>query len=177
MKPATLLCLGFMMAYTDMAQAAPLDSKVLEEAKDFLKKHLHYYNTGNIGLAKLYSKDAEIALTITKQNNHTINTVLSGQAWIQRLREAWGSGRAANEAIELHNVTINGDGASLDITAQRYSKTRCYWDNNYKISITKNGLPSYRIIKETALINHNNLCPQPSLEEFLINQNIQVAPP
>ena len=177
MKAATLL-LGLMMSYTHIAQATPIDSKVLEEAKDFLKKHLQYYNTGNMELAKLYSNDAEIALTITKQNNHTINTVMRGQAWIQRLREAWGSGRATNEALELHNVTINSNSNStnLDITAQRYSKTRCYWDNNYKLSITKNGFPDYRIIKETALINQNNLCPQPSLEEFLINQNIQVAP-
>jgi len=176
MKPATLLCLGFMMVCMDMAQAVPLDNKVLEEAKDFLKKHLQYYSTGNIELAKLYSNDAEIALTITKQNNLTINTVMRGQAWIQRLREAWGSGRAMNEALELHNVTINGNGTNLNITAQRYSKIRCYWDNDYKLSITKNGFPSYRIIKETVLINHNNLCPQPSLDEFLINQNIQVAP-
>lgn len=177
MKTASLLCLGFLMVFTDMAQAVQLDNKVLEEAKDFLKKHLQYYNTGNIELAKLYNNDAEINLTITKQNNQTINTVMRGQAWIQRLRDAWGSGRAANEALELHNVTINGDGQNLDITAQRYSKTRCYWDNNYKLAITKNSFPSYRIIKETALINHNNLCPQPSLEEFLIKQNIQVTPP
>lgn len=175
MKAATLL-LGLMMSYTHIAQATPLDNKVLEEVKDFLKKHLQYYNTGNIELAKLYNNDAEINLTITKQNNHTINTVLSGQEWIQRLREAWGSGRTTNEALELHNVTINDNDTNLDITAQRYSKTRCYWDNSYKLSITKNSLPSYRIIKETVLINHNNLCPQPSLEEFLINQKIQVAP-
>lgn len=175
MKAAALL-LGSMIAYTHIAQATPLDNKVLEEVKVFLKKHLQYYNTENIELAKLYSKDAGIALTITKQNNQTINTVMRGQSWIQRLREAWGNGRATNEALELHNVTINGNGTNLDITAQRYSKTRCYWDNNYKMSITKNGFPDYRIIKETAFINHNNLCPQPSLEEFLINQNIQVAP-
>jgi hypothetical protein len=175
MKAAALL-LGLMIAYTHIAQATPLDNKVLEEAKDFLKKHLQYYSTGNIELAKLYNNDAEITLTITKQNNQTITTVMRGQSWIQRLRDAWGSGRATNETLELHNVTINGDGPNLDITAQRYSKTRCNWDNNYKLSITKNGFPDYRIIKETALINHNNLCPQPSLEEFLINQNIQVAP-
>lgn len=159
-----------------MAQAAPLDGKALDDAKGFLKKYLNHYNTGDAALAQLYQDDAGINLTVVNQNNQTTRRVLNGKTWVRLLLESWGSDRTAKETFELHRVTIGGNGPVLEVTGQRYSKTRCYWDNNYKMAIAKNGTQNYRITRETALINHNNLCPQPSLEEFLINQNIRVAP-
>lgn len=158
------------------AQSAILDNATLEAAKMFLRQHLKYYNTANSEFLKHYNVDAEINLTIIKPQEQPKQTALRGSTWTRLVREAWGVNNSPNETIELHNVNITGNGQTLEIVAQRFSKSRCYWDNDYQMTLQKDGLGQYKITQETLLINHNNLCPPPSLEEYLINQNIQVVP-
>jgi hypothetical protein len=59
------------------------------------------------------------------------------------LRESWISGKSVVEPVELHNVRIQGNGANLEIAAQRYSQSRCYWDTNYNMVITKDAAGHY----------------------------------
>lgn len=158
------------------AQSATLDNATLESAKAFLKNHLEYYNTANSEFLKHYNVDAEINLTVIKPQDQPKQTALRGSTWTRLVREAWGAKNSPNETIELHNVNITGNGQGLEVVAQRFSKSRCYWDNDYTMTLQKDGLGQYKITRETILINHNNLCPPPSLEEYLINQNIQVVP-
>lgn len=177
MTPTALLAFCVIAAYAGMAQAATLDTQAREEATAFLKKHLQYYNTANREIVKLYRDDADIRLTITQANNQTTQRVMNGKTWLRVLLESWESGRSAPEHNQLHHVTLSGNGPVLEVAAQRYSKARCYWDNHYQLSIEKTaGVPGYQITKETAWINHNNRCPQPRLQDFLFNQQVQVVP-
>jgi hypothetical protein len=174
MKRTIFIALFLMCSH---GAAAQLDKKLADDAKEFLKKYLQYNNTGNIELANLYSPEAEITLSINKQYGQTKQTKLNGQTWAKLLRDALGGGQATAELLEFHNVSVSGNGENLEITAQRYSTSRCYFDNDYKIVITKDARPAYRIIKETIYINHNNLCQPADNGGFSVNQHIQLNQP
>jgi hypothetical protein len=160
-----LLCL-------QMANATELDKQLVLDAKRFLTAYLKYTNTRNIDLLKLYSDDATIKVTVITLDRATKVTDFSGQAWKQLLRETWYNGQPAVEPVELHNVSIQGNGTSLEVSAQRYSQTRCYWDNNYKVTFAKNDRGEYQIINETLTIDHKNQCQTP--DTLTINQAIKI---
>jgi hypothetical protein len=88
------------------------------------------------------------------------------------LRESWISGKSVVEPVELHNVRIQGNGANLEIAAQRYSQNRCYWDTNYNMVITKDATGHYQIIKENRTIDHKNQCP--ILDSLTIKQDVKI---
>lgn len=144
-----------------------------ENAKAFLKKYMEYFNANNSQLANLYADDAEVYMTVDKDKGQAKKSKLSGRLWKQVLRDYWALGRTAKETIELRNITVAASSGLLEITADRYSKTRCYWDKGYSLTL-KAIDKEYRIIKEQAYSNLTNQCPPPTLEEYLINQNIEV---
>ena len=165
-----LACL--LLLCSQMANATELDKQLVLDAKHFLTAYLNYTNTRNIDLIKLYSDDATIKVTVTTLNRATKETTFSGQAWKRLLRESWYSGQTAVEPVELHNVSIQGNGTDLEVSAQRYSQTRCYWDNNYLVTFTKNETREYQIINETLYIDHKNQCQTP--DTLTINQDIKI---
>ena len=166
-KVAWLLLLG-----SQMANATELDKQLVLDAKHFLTAYLNDTNTRNIDLLKLYSDGAIIKVTVITLDRATKETTFSGQAWKRLLRESWYSGQPAVEPIELHNVSIQDNGTSLEVSAQRYSQIRCYWDNNYKVTFAKNDTSEYQIINETLYIDHKNQCQAP--DSLTINQNIKI---
>ena len=165
-----LACL--LLLCSQMANATELDKQLVLDAKHFLTAYLNYTNTRNIDLIKLYSDDATIKVTVTTLDRATKETTFSGQAWKRLLRESWYSGQPAVEPVELHNVSIQGNGTSLEVSAQRYSQIRCYWDNNYKVTFAKSDTGEYQIINETLYIDHKNQCQTP--DTLTINQDIKI---
>ncbi len=161
-----------LLLCSQMANATELDKQLVLNVKDFLTAYLNYTNTRNINLLKLYSDDAIIKVTVTTLDRATKETTFSGQAWKQLLREYWYSDQPAIESVELHNVNIQGNEASLEVSAQRYSQIRCYWDNNYKVTFAKNETREYQIINETLYIDHKNQCQTP--DTLTINQDIKI---
>ena len=166
-KVAWLLLLG-----SQIANATELDKQLVLDAKHFLTAYLNDTNTRNIDLLKLYSDGAIIKVTVITLDRATKETTFSGQAWKRLLRESWYSGQPAVEPIELHNVSIQDNGTSLEVSAQRYSQIRCYWDNNYKVTFAKNETSEYQIINETIYIDHKNQCQEP--DSLTINQDIKI---
>ena len=162
----------FLLLCSQMANGTELDKQLVLDAKHFLNQYLKYTNTGNINLLKLYSDAATIKVTVTTLDRATQVTDLSGQAWKRLLRESWYSGQPAVESVELRNVTLQGNGTSLEVSAQRYAQKRCYWDTNYNMVITKNDTGEYQIIKETLTIDHKNQCQTP--DSLTINQNVKI---
>ena len=166
-KVACLLLLG-----SRMANGTELDKQLVLDAKHFLNQYLKYTNTGNIDLLKLYSDAATIKVTVTTLDRATKVTDFSGQAWKRLLRESWYSGQPAVESVELRNVTLQDNGTSLEVSAQRYAQKRCYWDTNYTMVITKNDTGEYQVIKETLTIDHKNQCQ--TSDSLTINQNVKI---
>ena len=161
-----------LLLCSQMANATELDKQLVLNAKHFLTAYLKYTNTRNIDLLKLYSDGATIKVTVTTLDRAIKETDLSGQAWKRLLRETWYSGQPAVEPVELHNVSIQGNGTNLEVSAQRYSQIRCYWDNNYKATFVKNNIGEYQIINETLYIDHKNQCQTP--DTLTINQDIKI---
>jgi hypothetical protein len=166
-KVSSLLWLGLQMA-----QATELDPQSVLNAKTFLTAYLNTTNTGNSDLLKLYSDAATITVNVITLDRTTKVTDFSGQAWKRLLHESWTSGKSVVEPVELHNVRIQGNGANLEIAAQRYSQNRCYWDTNYNMVITNDTSGHYQIIKENRTIDHKNQCPIP--DSLTIKQNINI---
>lgn len=172
-KAACLLLLGSQTAHT-----AELDPQAVVNAKHLLTAYLNYTHTGNIDVLTLYSDTATIKVTVTTLDRATKVTELSGQTWKQLLRESWYSGQLMLEPVELRNVTLQGNEARLEVSAQRYAQKRCYWDSHYRMVLAKNATGAYQIINENLYINHNNQCPTP--DSLNINQDIkinQIPPP
>ena len=165
-----VICL--LLLCSQMANAGELDKQCVLDAKHFLAAYLNYTNTRNIDLLKLYSDAATIKVTVTTLDRATKENDFSGQAWKRLLRESWYSGQPAVEPVELHNVSIQTNGTRLEVAAQRYSQTRCYWDNNYKVTFAKNDTGEYQIINETLTIDHKNQCQTP--DTLTINQDIKI---
>ena len=165
-----VICL--LLLCSQMANATELDKQLVLDAKHFLTAYLNYTNTRNIDLLKLYSDDGTIKVTVITLDRANKETTFSGQAWKRLLRESWYSGKPAVEPVELHNVSIQDNKTSIEVSAQRYSQTRCYWDNNYKVTFAKNETGEYQIINETLYIDHKNQCPIP--DTMTINQNIKI---
>jgi hypothetical protein len=165
-----VVCL--LLLSSQFANATELDNQLVLDAKHFLTVYLNDTNTGNIDLLKLYSDIGTIKVTVITLDRATKETTFSGQAWKRLLRESWYSGQPAVEPIELHNVSIQDNGTSLEVSAQRYSQIRCYWDNNYKVTLAKNEAGEYQIINETLYIDHKNQCPVP--DSLTINQDIKI---
>jgi len=162
-----LLCCPAVATATDM------DNQLILSAKHFLTDYFQYTNTRNINdLLKLYSDDAAIKVTVITLNNAIKSSEINGQAWKQLMRESWDSRKTMLEPAELHNVNIQSDGISFNVTAQRYSQTRCYWDNNYKISFIKSADGEFRITKESLYIDHKSQCQAP--DSLTINQDIKI---
>jgi hypothetical protein len=161
-----------LLLCSQMANATEIDKQLILNAKNFLTTYLKYTNTRSIDLLKLYSDSATIKVTVTTLDRATKVTDFSGQAWKRLLRESWYSGQPAVEPVELHNVSIQGNGISLKVSAQRYSQIRCYWDNNYKVTFAKNDTGKYQIINETLYIDHKNQCQTP--DTLTINQAIKI---
>jgi hypothetical protein len=155
-----------------MANATELDKQLVLDAKHFLTAYLNDTNTRNIDLLKLYSDSATVKVTVITLDRATKETTFSGQAWKGLLRESWYSGQPAVEPVELHNVSIQDNKTSLEVSAQRYSQIRCYWDNNYKVTFAKNETSEYQITNETLYIDHKNQCQEP--DSLTINQNIKI---
>ena len=166
-KVACLLLLG-----SQLANATELDKQLVLDAKHFITAYLNDTNTRNIDLLKLYSDGATIKVTVITLDRATKETTLSGQTWKRLLREYLYSGQPAVEPVELHNVTIQDNKTSLEVSALRYLQTRCYWDNNYKVTFAKNDTGEYQIINETLYIDHKNQCRAP--DSLTINQNIKI---
>ena len=165
-----VICL--LLLCSQMANATELDKQLVLDAKHFLTTYLNYTNTRNIDLLKLYSDDGTIKVTVITLDRANKETTFSGQAWKRLLRESWYSGKPAVEPVELHNVSIQDNKTSIEVSAQRYSQTRCYWDNNYKVTFAKNETGEYQIINETLYIDHKNQCPIP--DTMTINQNKKI---
>jgi hypothetical protein len=157
---------------SQLANATELDKQLVLDAKHFLTAYLNDTNTRNIDLLMLYSDAATIKVTVITLDRATKETTFNGQAWKRLLRESWYSGQPAVEPIELHNVSIQDNGTSLEVSAQRYSQIRCYWDNNYKVTFAKNETSEYQIINETLYIDHKNQCQEP--DSLIINQDIKI---
>jgi hypothetical protein len=152
--------------------AAVLDKESVEAAKHFLTSYLTYANTGNIELLRLYSDTATIKVTVTTLDGTTKTSDFVGQQWKQVLRESWYKGKPAVEPLELRNVAVKGEAENLEVSAQRYTLDRCYWDNNYNMTIAKDGAGQFHIIKETLYIDHKNQCLPP--DKMTIRQNIKI---
>ena len=161
-----------LLLCSQIANATELDKQLVLDAKHFLTAYLNYTNTRNIDLLKLYSDDATIKVTVITLDRATKVTDFSGQAWKRLLRESWYSGQPAVEPVELHNVSIQDNKTKIEVSAQRYSQTRCYWDNNYKVTFAKNETGKYQITNETLYIDHKNQCQIP--DTMTINQNIKI---
>ena len=168
-----VIFLSFVWAIAHGQELAQPNVSASENAKAFLKKYMEYFNANNSQLANLYADDAEVYMTVDKEKGQAKKSKLSGKLWKQVLRDYWALGRTAKETIELRNITVAENSGLLEITADRYSKTRCYWDNGYRLTL-KAVDKEYCIIKEQAYSNLINQCPPLTLEEYLINQNIEV---
>jgi hypothetical protein len=161
-----------LLLCSQLANATELDKQLVLDAKRFLTAYLNYTNTRNIDLLKLYSDDGTIKVTVITLDRANKETTFSGQAWKRLLRESWYSGQPAVEPVELHNVSIQDNKTNLEVSAQRYSQTRCYWDNNYKVTFAKNETGEYQITNETLYIDHKNQCQIP--DTLTINQDIKI---
>jgi hypothetical protein len=163
-----------LLLASPVAIATELDKQWLLDAKHFLTVYLNNTHSHDINLLKLYSDDAIIKVTVLTLDRQTKVTELSGSAWKKLLREAWYSGQPALEPVELHNVSFQGDGTHLKISAQQYSQLRCYWDSNYKLTLARNNAGEVQIINEALSIDHKNQCPVP--DSLTINQDIKINP-
>ena len=155
--------------------AAELDPKTLASVKAFLASYVKAINIGSGELLTFYNDTALIHVTVTAQNRKTQTREISGLDWKRMLGDKMASGKATLEPEELHTVRIQGNGQNLEIAAQRYSSTRCYWDMNYRLVITPDGTGRYQILNESLFIDHNNQCPPPETltlkQAIRINQN------
>jgi hypothetical protein len=132
----------------------PVNSIGLVEARAFLDEYRTSGASEALGFYDLYS-DRAVIHTRVEGREH-------GLAFQGRAYKAWGrdllqSRRAAPDASEFYDPTVEIRGRRLVIRAARYSLTRCFWDRSYQVGLEKEG-PSYRIIDERLTFNPSAVC-------------------
>lgn len=132
----------------------PVDSLGIVEAQAFLEEYQAASAAQSASFYDLYSDRAVIHARI--QGNDQ-GMAFQGRAFKEWGRELIERHRAAPDASEFHEATVEERGARLIVRAKRYSIKHCYWDLNYRVAIEKEGV-SYRIVDEHLTTNPSGLC-------------------
>ena len=132
----------------------PVDSLGIVEAQAFLEEYQAASAAQSASFYDLYSDRAVIHARI--QGNDQ-GMAFQGRAFKEWGRELIERHRAAPDASEFHEATVEERGARLIVRAKRYSIKHCYWDLNYRAAIEKEGV-SYRIVDEHLTTNPSGFC-------------------
>jgi len=132
----------------------PVDSVAIVEARAFLDEYQTSSEAASPLFYDLYSDRAMIHARIEGQEQ---GIVFQGHAYKQWGRDLAASRRAAPDASEFREATVEERGGRLVIRAKRYSVTRCFWDLHYAVGIEREGV-SYRIVDEHLTTNPTGVC-------------------
>lgn len=150
-----------LLALTMRAAAAKteMDAEGLVEARDFLEGY-RTLNAGDEEFFNLYSDDATLHVHIPGRDH---GFVLLGRAYKAWGRENVKSGHLKLDGSIFRGASVERRAERLVIHARRYSTTRCYWDEGYRVVIEKLGSEE-RILDEEVTLNPAAHCDPTALE-------------
>jgi hypothetical protein len=155
----------------------PVDSVGIVEAQAFLEEYQAASTAQSASFYDLYSDRAVIHARIQGKEQ---GMAFQGRAFKEWGRELIERHRAAPDASEFHEATVEERGVRLIVRAKRYSVKHCYWDLNYRVAIQKEGV-SYRIVDEHLTTNPSGFCsdnriaPAPRATPITLSPNGQGA--
>lgn len=152
---AVLSGLLTLSSVTWAAQA--VDTLTTEAAKQFLRRYSELQATQSPSLADLYSDQAIIRIKHGMVSGGKLTTV-RGDEYKTLLRQTLSSRTREVDASYFKDVTLEKFNNRVLIHAQRFSKNRCYWDNDYAVVITRERT-GWVVIEESMTTNFEAVCP------------------
>ncbi len=143
----------------NVAAHTEMDAEGLLEARDFLEGY-RTLNAGDEKFFNLYSDEATLHVNLLGQDH---GFVLRGRAYKAWGRENLKSGHLILDASIFRGASVERRGKRLVIHARRYSTTRCYWDEGYRVVIEKQGSEE-RILDEVVTLNPASHCDPTAVE-------------
>jgi len=116
--------------------AGQVSSVGIEDAKTFLAQYAAQSYRQSPQFLDLYSDRAVVRARIAGQ---AAPRAFQGRLYKRWVRDALQGGKAALDASQFKDASVERRGARLVIRAKRYSANRCYWDPNYLVGIEREG--------------------------------------
>ena len=152
------LMAGLLSGGIAFAVDVPVRDATLE-AQSFLLRYTGLTSTADVASLDMYRDDAHVRVATMVDGRETQAGIVDGKTWKYKLRAGWFDGTTKLEASTFQGTTVKRDGGRLLIRAQRYSQTRCYWDNSYAVAIEPDREGQFQIVEERITFQRGALCP------------------
>jgi hypothetical protein len=136
-----------------LAATPGVDVQSLIDARDFLEGY-RIADAGDAPLFDLYSDHALVHIRVQGQPQAFS---LQGRAFKQWRQEQARIGQPRLQGSVFQAARVERRGEKLLIRARRYSGTYCYWDEDYRVTIAKEGL-NERIVDEHLTLQPTSHC-------------------
>ena len=136
-----------------LAATPEVDVQGLMDARDFLEGY-RVADAGDAQLSDLYSDRALVHIRVEGQPQAFS---LQGRTFKQWRQEQASMGQLRLQRSVFQAARVERRGELLLIRARRYSATYCYWDDNYRVTIAKEGV-NERIVDEHLTLQPGSHC-------------------
>jgi hypothetical protein len=164
---------GLLTCTTAFASAATPDAA--QEARTFLLRYVGLTAASDIAALDIYRDDARVRVATAVGGRETQTRFIGGKEWKEQIRAGWFDGTTRLEASTFTGATAAVDGNRLLIRAQRYSRTRCYWDNSYAVAIEPDRVGRFQTVEERITFERNAVCTDAKAEVAQQDQSAAAA--
>lgn len=124
----------------------------------FFKKYSQLQQQLNTSITRLYSNHAKIHTVNIYSDKNIKNLFLTGRQWKKSIVTSFSSAKKNIEKSTFSNIRIKKINNKYRITANRYSKYKCYTDKTYFMEIRPHRTHGFIITKEHLKIQQHSSC-------------------
>lgn len=130
---------------------------------DYLEFFGHYRqlaNSSNPAVVELYSDDAQITATRRIKTGVEQSIKIDGKRWKSMTRDMLELTRKSGAVSEYSNIRLQIEGNRAKISADRYSRLKCFHDKNYYMVVEEDSRGELRIVREFMETRVASSCPE-----------------
>lgn len=150
--------LAAILSSPTLAAPADVEQSAVQDAKAFLQRMSALAQIYSLDVLSLYADEAVIHAKAVDARADAKPLNIKGSHWKSLLREAIEQGVPHIEVSNFHRARVEQIGERLVVRAQRYSTTRCYWDNNYQLVLVRQSAGAFKIVEETLGTRRDATC-------------------